>query len=163
MQVMSRSEARNLGLTHYCTGKPCKRGHIALRRVSDTNCMECERQRLRAEYAVPVERDRRLLACKKWSENNVSYLRAYLFDWQQNNRGKVAAYSARYRAKLLERTPLWADLESIQAFYDACPPGHHVDHIVPLQGRIVSGLHVLSNLQYLPARDNLSKGNRYAI
>ena len=161
MDSMTRSEARANGLSHYCTGKPCKRGHIAPRRVSDTNCMECERQRLRQEYSIPEERERRRSAYKAWSEKNRLYVQAYLAEWQVKNAGRVAAYSSKYRAKLLERIPGWADLEAIKEFYKNCPPGYHVDHVIPIQGRTVSGLHVLNNLQYLPAQENLSKGNRY--
>jgi hypothetical protein len=42
-----------------------------------------------------------------------------------------------------------ADL-AIQAFFDACPIGYYVEHIIPVGGRKISGLHVLANLQYLP-------------
>lgn len=64
----------------------------------------------------------------------------------------------RNRDKL--QTPKWANLEAIAEFYRNRPEGYHVDHIVPLNGVDVSGLHVLENLQYLLAKDNLSKGNR---
>lgn len=65
------------------------------------------------------------------------------------------------RASKLKRTPKWADLEAIKKFYSKCPEGYHVDHIVPLQGEKVSGLHVLENLQYLPAHENLTKSNKF--
>lgn len=64
---------------------------------------------------------------------------------------------------IVQRTPNWVDLETIDKFYINCPKGYHVDHIFPLQGKLVSGLHVLENLQYLPAKDNLSKSNKFDI
>jgi len=51
--------------------------------------------------------------------------------------------------------------EAVNAFYAACPEGFHVDHIVPLKNPKVSGLHVLANLRYLPAEENLRKRNKF--
>lgn len=73
------------------------------------------------------------------------------------------------RRLLQERaTPPWVDLDLIREFYDLAArtealtgERYHVDHIVPLNGKTVSGLHNQFNLQILPWRDNLSKGNRH--
>ena len=59
------------------------------------------------------------------------------------------------------RTPKWADLEKIRGIYNNCPEGFHVDHMIPLNGKIVSGLHVDNNLQYLLSKDNLIKHNKF--
>ena len=72
-----------------------------------------------------------------------------------------AARTAKYKAAKLQRTPAWADLPKIKEIYAACPSGYHVDHIVPLQGTNVSGFHVEYNLQYLPAKENLAKHNKF--
>lgn len=81
-----------------------------------------------------------------WKKTNWAYYKAYL----QNRKGRVRL-----------ATPKWADIESIVEFYRNCPKGYHVDHIIPINGKNVSGLHVLSNLQYLPALENMSKGNSF--
>lgn len=69
---------------------------------------------------------------------------------------------AKYRSSKLDRTPKWADLDLIKKFYDDCPHGYQVDHIIPLNGELVSGLHVLNNLQYLLKEDNLKKSNKFS-
>lgn len=69
-------------------------------------------------------------------------------------------FGAQKRAKKLKATPVWADLEKIKLIYKNRPAGHHVDHIVPLNSPVVCGLHWEGNLQYLPARENLSKRNK---
>lgn len=70
------------------------------------------------------------------------------------------------RAAKQNASPQWltkAQRAEIKRIYQNCPAGHHVDHIVPLRGRTVSGLHVPWNLQYLPAQENLKKGNKLMV
>ena len=77
------------------------------------------------------------------------------------NRAKVA----KYKAAKLQRIPVWMtkdELKMMRFFYIKCPEGSDVDHIVPLQGRNVSGLHVLSNLQYLTKEENGRKANKFS-
>ena len=62
---------------------------------------------------------------------------------------------------IIQRTPKWANLEKIKEFYKNRKKGYHVDHIIPLQGENVCGFHVENNLQYLTAKQNIAKGNKY--
>ena len=87
--------------------------------------------------------------------------RAYRKAWRDKNRGVTNAFTADRRAKLLQRTPSYADAEAIKFFYECCPRGCHVDHVIPLQGKAISGLHIETNLQWLPASDNLRKNNSW--
>lgn len=70
-------------------------------------------------------------------------------------------YTALHKSYKLKRTPSWANLEEIKSFYANCPEGYHVDHIIPLLGNNVSGMHVINNLQYLLAKENIKKSNTY--
>ena len=78
----------------------------------------------------------------------------------------TALQRKRHCAKL-QRTPKWADSAAINAVYEARLKAdqltgmkHEVDHIIPLQGKLVSGLHVHNNLRVVTQRVNRSKGNR---
>ena len=81
-------------------------------------------------------------------------------EWRKSNPAKSRAYRAKYRAAKLKATPIWADLKQVDEFYAKCPQGYEVDHIVPLQGETVCGLHVHYNLQYLSRSENRSKSNK---
>lgn len=88
---------------------------------------------------------------------------AYNKAWFKANRGLMTYYARKYQLSISRAMPKWLtaeQLEEIKQFYKNRPEGCHVDHIEPLQGKNRSGLHVIWNLQYLPASVNQSKGNR---
>ena len=64
---------------------------------------------------------------------------------------------ARYMAKKKNQTPKDVDIKAIQKFYQDCPIGHEVDHIIPISK---GGLHTLDNLQYLTIHENRKKSNK---
>ena len=79
------------------------------------------------------------------------------------NAATQAARTATYRASKIDRTPKWVDQDKLKEMYKKCPKGMHVDHIIPLNGQLVSGLHVPENLQYLTPESNTSKYSKYTI
>lgn len=86
---------------------------------------------------------------------------------RQEIRPRRAEYFSWHRASRARRTPPWADRAAIRAIYlhakresDRLGIEHHVDHIVPLHGRMVCGLHCAANLRVIPAWANRHKGNR---
>jgi 5-methylcytosine-specific restriction endonuclease McrA len=56
--------------------------------------------------------------------------------------------------------PKWVDNQELGKIYKERPVGHEVDHIIPIRGKTVSGLHVPWNLQYLPMSENRKKSNK---
>lgn len=108
---------------------------------------------------------------KEYYKDNREAILEYKKTYGQVNRGKRNAIEARRHAEKLKRTPDWLTkdhLSEIESFYwlardlfKIIGERYHVDHIVPLQGENVSGLHVPWNLQVLPADLNIAKGNKY--
>jgi hypothetical protein len=87
----------------------------------------------------------------------------YCKQYYHNNRDKFKEYNILYFYKRKVATPPWANLDKIKDIYANRPEGYHVDHIIPLNGELVSGLHVENNLQYLKATENLQKSNSYEL
>lgn len=140
----------------YFTGRPCSKGHIAERLRSNRTCVQCanEKKLIRGKrpdvYADNLKR---------------------LAEWEKKfPHRKLARVRKRQIAKL-NRTPKWLspdDLFIIEEAYhlaklrtELTSIPYHVDHILPLQGKTVSGLHVPTNLQVIPAKENLKKSNRH--
>lgn len=90
--------------------------------------------------------------------------------WRAGNMGKRAALGAAYRNRKKLATPPWltaGQQKQIEFFYTLSEKLSHingvkmnVDHIVPVKGKAVCGLHVPWNLQVIPDVENFSKGNK---
>ena len=105
-------------------------------------------------------REERLAYWANWAKENKEYWNAYNRSRKEINRPLGRARRAKRRAAQLQRTPAWSEQLEIKRFYANCPEGYEVDHIEPLQGEDVSGLHVIANLQYLLMEENRSKSNK---
>ena len=105
----------------------------------------------------------------RWYRANREKGIQYVLDYGKRNPGKINALTAKRRAAKLQRTPKWLStdqLKEIQQFYIDSTyltfytrTDFNVDHIIPLQGELVSGLHVPWNLQILTKAENCRKYN----
>ncbi len=110
-----------------------------------------------------INKDKISLNCARYYQKHTASIKARQSKWLKNNRPKATALTAFYRAQKRKATPPWLTeehLRDIKEIYKTCPPGYHVDHIEPIKGKEVCGLHVPWNLQHLPAEENIRKGNR---
>ena len=106
-------------------------------------------------------------ASKAWHERNPDYQS----NFYKAHKERYVAARARRRAAQESATPSWLtaiDKAMIQEMYDVSEARyiqtgikHHVDHIVPINGKGVAGMHVPWNLQVITAHENLSKGWRF--
>jgi hypothetical protein len=131
---------------------------------------EANKERVLAKMKAYREANKeRVSATKKARyEANKDHVAAAVKAWAQANPDKVNATRAYRRAAKLQATPSWADSEAIREFYECARAfklytglEYHVDHIVPLQSKLVCGLHCEANLQVLDAKTNMSKHNKW--
>lgn len=186
-KIISRKEAIYSGLKWYFTGDPCKNGHVAERQCSNRKCRICSKQKSDAWRLKNPEKsresstrwkkrnpDRYAMISASWRKNNrhkvSEYNKLYISGWVEKNREKVRFANSMRRAFLLQSIPKWltdSQKSEIKEMYalakrleEKTGEKFHVDHIVPICGKFVRGLHVPWNLQVIPKIENLKKGNR---
>ena len=116
-------------------------------------------------------RESKLAYSAEYRAKNKHKYKVWVKEWVERNRDLDRAKHARRRAAKLSATPDWLSkdqLSEIQNFYSLARDceiitgeSYHVDHIIPLQGKNICGLHVPWNLQVLPSDLNQSKSNKY--
>lgn len=100
---------------------------------------------------------------KEYYQKNREYILTRHKEWATTNKDKVNFLNSLYRARRLSRTPTWVDYSKLREVYANCPDNMEVDHVIPLKGKLVSGLHVPENLQYLTREENAKKKNKYIV
>ena len=184
----TREEAKKNGSKYYFTGQPCKHGHIAIRKTKGA-CVEClkvewaESNIKRAEYFKQYNRREEVKDKKnEWYEANkeqvmdaaktrpIEVKREYQKTWKERNTTWVRADTKARRRKHREATPSWLTTKEkaeIRQLYQIAitmskttGDQYVVDHIIPLRGEDVCGLHVPWNLRVITQEENLKKSNK---
>lgn len=128
-------------------------------------CPRCKNTKYYAEFGIASNKaygranyckDCMSVRNKNFYDNNKDrYHKSYI----EEHLSEYRARNAKRRATKINATPSWANLSLIKRIYENAE-GMHVDHIIPLQGELVCGLHVENNLQYLTPEENSRKGNK---
>lgn len=171
----------------YGTCTACRRDRERTRYYADTTVTkdkvaakyrknaEAIKEKRRAAYAANREKEKEAAKHRsaEWRANNPNHdgIKKAKKKWKQANTAKVLAATIKRRAAKIRRTPAWLSVDDfwlIEQAYELAAMrtklfgfSWHVDHVIPLQGRLVSGLHVPENLQVIPGVLNMTKANKY--
>jgi 5-methylcytosine-specific restriction endonuclease McrA len=180
----TRKEAKETGATHYFTGEPCTRGHVALRKIKGS-CVECVKE----DWAIDNERrkgkpktEAAKAAGRRYYEKNREMViaraaarppeekRRNRAEYKDRNVDIVRADTSVRKRRHREATPTWLTKDErlkmrelyVQARKLTSITGERyvVDHIIPLRGEEVCGLHVPWNLKVITQEENLRKSNK---
>lgn len=180
----SRSEAKALGVRQYYTGKPCIRGHYAMR-ITKGNCTRCMREDWKADNEKrkgKPKSEAAKQAAKRYYEKNreaviaraaarpSSEVSQYKYRHKTKNPEYYKALTSVRKRRHRSATPSWITSEQklnmrqlylkAQELTKLTGQRYVVDHIVPLINPEVCGLHVPWNLRVMTQEENLKKSNR---
>lgn len=184
----TRAEAKAAGSKYYFTGEPCKHGHIAPRKTKGA-CIEClklewkESLEKRADYFKAYNASEAGQSAKHryYNANRAQVIaraqsrpdedkRAYKSAYKQANPDMYKTLTSFRRRRFRDATPPWLTTRQkaeIRQLYQIAitmskttGERYVVDHIIPLQGESVCGLHVPWNLRVITQDENLVKSNK---
>ena len=171
----SQKKALAKNETQYFTGKPCKYGHIAFRRAKSGECSTCRKIALKAWHdknphkAKQYGQEQHIRSYER--RKSLIQFKAFIYRRTDIGKAKINARTVAYQAAKVNRTPKWLNEDHfwmMQQAYELAALrtkvfgfSWHVDHIIPLRGKTVSGLHVPWNLQVIPGIDNMKKANKH--
>jgi hypothetical protein len=180
----TRAEAKATGATHYFTGKPCVRGHIAPRKTKGC-CIEC----MKEDWAIDNNKRKEKpkseasrAAGRRYYERNKEMVKAraaarpaeekrhHKYAYHERNPDQRKAQTSLRKRRHREATPPWVTAEQkkqmrslyleAQRMTKITGERYVVDHIVPLLSECVCGLHVPWNLRVITQEENLKKSNK---
>lgn len=159
----------------------CLRGHPR-NYGKKSSCRDCGREWMQRYRLNPKNREKCLEITRAWKKTEAGKLKC-----RQNQKSWIASHYDEYKQKHKIASDRWREKnldkarllhrniegmrrqrkrikfgqEGVRDFYLNCPNGLHVDHVIPLRGKHVSGLHVIWNLQYLTPKENMRKHNKF--
>jgi hypothetical protein len=161
-----RNAAYEAGETHYVSPKVCKHGHSELRRVKDGLCQACNRvsvKKSRAKTGYKPDQEK----IKEWRQKNPHMQRIYDSRRSREQRDKRLAWN-KMRRHIMPAYVTDQMKREMDEIYQLAKQAselsgipHEVDHIIPVRGRRVCGLHVPANLQIITQAENRKKGNSH--
>jgi 5-methylcytosine-specific restriction endonuclease McrA len=174
LRAFCKSCISEIGSKHYVANKERISARGAAWRVRNKEKIsqhrkiyrEKNKEKIKAYFSNLYKENREEILARNasWAEKNPEKRAKISSSWAKNNPDRVNAKCAARRALKLLATPKWADKSEIEAIYKKAQEltietgiRHEVDHIFPLKGDTVQGLHVQYNLQILPMSENRRK------
>lgn len=141
-----------------------------LRRSDDA--FKQEERAYKAKYRQRTT-EKRALYMKEWRSKNAEYTYQYAKQYRQDNKAFINFLSQNRKLAMMQRTPLWLGVEEMWMIEEAYQLAAlrtklfgfawHVDHVIPLRGKTVSGLHTPQNLSVIPGTANMQKTNKFEV
>lgn len=157
--VVCRVCQHSLPITHFYPG-------LITPGVKRSRCKSCSAKSIKIWRTSNPEKSSAINA--RSHKKNIANVLRLIREYKKRNPDKFRAWSNARQRRVRNFIPAWADMEKIKAVYEEARRitketgiPHEVDHIVPLNGKTVSGLHVHGNLQIIRADENRKKSSKF--